>query len=97
MLGLDAADRARIVIAGIEGGEFWHNSRERPKHLTAIDVIEREVTASLARIRSTHPDIAAIVFECAGFVPVAAAIRRTAKLPVYDITHLCRLMLTPII
>ncbi|MET4449771.1 hypothetical protein ABIB75_008085 [Bradyrhizobium sp. GM2.2] len=72
MLGVvDFADRSRIAIAGVEGGEFWHNSLDRPPRLSGLDVIERDVTASLARIRATHPDIAGIVFECAGFPPVS--------------------------
>lgn len=96
LLGVSPSERARIVIAGVEGGEFWHNALKRPPRPTELDVVEKDVTASLARIRSAHPDIAAILLECARFPLVAPAIRRAAKLPVYDITHLCRMMLTSI-
>lgn len=53
--------------------------------------IETDVTACIARLRAAHPDIAAILFECTVFPIVAPAIRRVTKLPIYDITNLCRL------
>ncbi|MER8798911.1 hypothetical protein NKH75_33165, partial [Mesorhizobium sp. M0984] len=48
------------------------------------------------RLRNAHPEIAAILFECTMFPPVAPAIRRLTKLPVHDITGLCRMMITSV-
>jgi hypothetical protein len=92
LLGIrDPAERARVVIGGIEGGEFWHNELKRPVPPTSVASIEKDVTACVARLRAAHPEIAMILFECAGFPLVAPAIRRITKLPVYDITSLCQM------
>jgi hypothetical protein len=97
LLGInDPAERTRIVIGGIEGGEFWHNELKRPVPPTEVSSIEKDVAACITRLRTAHPEIAIILFECAGFPLVAPAIRRLAKLPVYDITSLCRLTLASV-
>lgn len=94
LLGLpNPAERARIVIGGIEGGKFWHDELKRPAPPIDIPAIEADVGACIVRLREAHPDIATILFECAAFPLVASAIRRATKLPVYDITDLCRLTL----
>lgn len=94
LLGLpDPDERARIVIGGIEGGKFWRDELKRPAPPIDIPAIEADVGACIVRLRAAHPDIATILFECAAFPLVAPAIRRAAKLPVYDITDLCRLTL----
>nr|WP_306664754.1 hypothetical protein [Bradyrhizobium sp. Arg816] len=97
LLGLpDPGERARIVIGGIEGGKFWHDELKRPAPPIDIAAIEADVGACIARLRAAYPEIASILFECAAFPLVASAIRRVAKLPVYDITDLCRLTLASI-
>lgn len=97
LLGIDdPIDRARIVIGGIEGGKFWHDELKRPPPPVDVAAIETDVAACVARLREARPHIAAVLFECAAFPLVARAIRRLAKLPVYDITDLCRLALASI-
>ncbi|WFU62623.1 hypothetical protein [Bradyrhizobium brasilense] len=96
LLGVDPGDRTRVVIGGIEGGEMWQNEMKRPPPQTEVDVIEREVTTCVARLRNEHPEIAAILFECTAFPLVAPTMRRTTKLPIYDITSLCRLTLASV-
>nr|WP_247766872.1 hypothetical protein [Bradyrhizobium sp. 172] len=97
LLGVDdPAQRARIVIGGIEGGKFWHDELKRPPPPTDIAAIENDVAACTARLRIAHPEIAIILFECAAFPLVAPAIRHITKLPVYDITDLCRLTMASI-
>ncbi|WP_245452510.1 hypothetical protein [Bradyrhizobium forestalis] len=92
LLGInDPSERAKIVIGGIEGGKFWHDELKRPAPPTDAAAIEKDVAACIARLSGQHPNIAAILFECAAFPAVAPAIRRTVKLPVYDITNVCRL------
>ncbi|MCW1750220.1 MULTISPECIES: hypothetical protein [Rhizobium] len=92
LLGIaDPVDRARIVIGGIEGGKYWHDELKRPAPPTDVKAIETDVAACIARLRAEHPEIAVILFECAGFPTVTSAIQRTVKLPVYDITDLCRI------
>ncbi|WP_346658644.1 hypothetical protein [Bradyrhizobium sp. 173] len=97
LLGIDdSAERARIVVGGIEGGKFWHDELKRPPPPIDVASIETDVGARIRSLRDAHPDIAAILFECAAFPMVAPAIRRQAKLPIYDITDLCRLMIASV-
>lgn len=97
LLGVDdPAERARIVIGGIEGGELWQNEMKRPPPPTDTAAIETEVAACIARLRGTHSEIAAILFECTAFPLVASAMRRTTGLPIYDITTLCRMTLASV-
>lgn len=94
LLGLDdPAERARVVIGGIEGGELWQNEMKRPPPITDIASIERDVVSCLSRLRAEHPEIAAVLFECTAFPIIAAAIRRLTELPIYDIATLCQLTL----
>ncbi|WOH80393.1 hypothetical protein RX327_32045 [Bradyrhizobium sp. BEA-2-5] len=92
LLGIEnRAERARIVIGGIEGGKFWHDELKRPAPPLDVAAIEADVAACITRLRSAHPQIGTILFECAAFPVVAPAIRRITKLPVFSITDLCRL------
>lgn len=92
LLGVDdPTDRARVVIGGIEGGKLWRNEMMRPPLPTDVVDIEIDVAACVARLRAAHPKIAAILFECTAFPLVTPAIRNILRLPIYDITTLCRL------
>ncbi|MCP1909572.1 hypothetical protein J2R96_002052 [Bradyrhizobium elkanii] len=97
LLGIDnRAERARIVVGGTEGSEFWRDQQKVPIPPINAAAVEAEVSACVARLRAANPEIAAIVFEC-GYFPVAAsAIRRTTGLPVYDNTSMCRMLLESI-
>ncbi len=97
LLGIDdTTERARIVIGGIEGSTFWQDELKRPTPPIDVGAIEADVAACIARLRAEHPAIAAILFECAAFPMVAQAIRRIAKLPIYDITDLCRITMASV-
>lgn len=92
LLGIgDRSERVRIVIGGIEGGKFWHDELKRPAPPLDVAAIEADVANCIARLRSKHPEIATILFECAAFPTVAPAIRRITKLPVYTVADVCRL------
>lgn len=97
LLGVDdPAERARILIGGIEGGKFWHDELKRPAPPIDVAAIETDVAACILRLQAVHPEIAVILLECAAFPIVAPVLRRIAKLPVYDITDLCRLTMASI-
>lgn len=97
LLGLDdPADRARVVIGGIEDGELLRNALMRPPVPTEISQIEKEVADCVARLRAEHPEIGMLLFECTGLPYVSNALRRDTGLPVYDITDLCRLTLASV-
>jgi len=86
-------DRARVVVGGIEDGQYVQNALARPFVQTDIEQIEKEVAACIEQLRTRHPEIVMLLLECTGFPCVATAIRRRTRLPVYDITDLCRLTL----
>ncbi|WP_292717099.1 hypothetical protein [Mesorhizobium sp.] len=97
LLGVDSQEsRARVVIGGIDGGEYLRNSKAHPFIRTEVDQIEKEVAACVSQLRADHPEIGMLLFECTGFPLVANAIRVRTGLPVYDITDLCRLTLASI-
>ncbi|PBB51856.1 hypothetical protein CK223_32910 [Mesorhizobium loti] len=90
------ADRARVVVGGIEEGEYVRNSLARPFVRTSVDQIEQEVAACVAQLRIEYPGIGMLLFECTGFPCVTDGLRRKTGLPIYDITDLCRLTLAAI-
>lgn len=97
LLGVnDPAERARIVIGGIEGGKHWQDEMKRPPPPTDVSAIETDVTELLARLQDAHPEIAAFLLECTAFPIVASTIRRITKRPVYGITDLCKMTLASI-
>ncbi|UVO30455.1 hypothetical protein [Bradyrhizobium arachidis] len=97
LLGIeDPAQRARVVIGGIEGGKLWQNEMVRPPPYTETSEIEADVVACLGRLQVAHEGVAAILCECTGFPPVASAIRRITRLPVYDVTDLCRMTMASV-
>lgn len=56
------------------------------------DAQEQEVLAAVQRLLTSHPEVGAIVCECANFPPFSAAIAQRFRLPVYDIVTLIRWM-----
>ncbi|WP_292109600.1 hypothetical protein [Mesorhizobium sp.] len=92
----DPTERSRVVVGGIEGSKYWHDELKIPAPPTDVAAMEADVGACITGLRAKHPEIAAILFECAGFPVVAPQIRRLTKLPVYDITSLCRMMIAAI-
>lgn len=98
LLGItDPAERARIVVGGIEGGNMSRNSAMNPPRSTEPAEIEEDVAACVTRLRSAHLRIAALLFTCTAFPPVTPAIRRMAGLPIYDITTTCRVTLESVL
>lgn len=92
VIGIDnKVDRARIVIGGIEGGKFWQDELKRPVPPIDVAAMQSDVIACVTRLRALHPEVTAILFECAGFPIAAPAARRVTGLPIYDVTDLCRM------
>lgn len=97
LLGIEnPAEQARIVIGGIEGGKYYKQAMQRPLPPPDLAAIESDVAGCIERLRAAHPEIAAILFECTAFPMVAASMRRMTKLPIYDITTLCRLTIASV-
>ncbi|MQW42427.1 hypothetical protein GHK68_08770 [Sinorhizobium meliloti] len=97
LLGENARDRERLIIGGIEGGIYMRNTLAHPLVQTDLDQIEHEVGECIGQLRSQHPEIAMLLFECTGFPVVSKALRRKTGLPIYDITDLCALTLNAVL
>ncbi|MER8977040.1 hypothetical protein [Mesorhizobium sp. M0800] len=98
LLGLEnPRDRARVVIGGVEAGDFFRNALMHPPIPTKIEQIETEVSACVTRLRAEHSEIGMLLFECTGFPLITKALRRRTGLPTYDITDLCRLTLASVV
>ncbi|MER8467421.1 hypothetical protein [Mesorhizobium sp. M1396] len=99
LLGInEPADRERVVIGGGFSSSTLHRMEVMlASHPTKTDIaacvadMETDLSACITRLRDSHPDVAAVLFECTAFPMVTPAIRRKTKLPIYDITTLCRL------
>ncbi|AGS25321.1 Asp/Glu/hydantoin racemase protein [Rhizobium etli] len=92
LLGIsDPAERARVVVGGIEGGIMWQNEMSRPTRSTSVSEIESDVAACVSKLRHANPDIAALLFECTMFPVATPAIRRMTGLPIYDTATLYRM------
>lgn len=78
-------------------GPLLRNMREHATEIDA-DAQQADVMATVAELLSRHPDVGALIFECANLPPYSAAVSRRFSLPVYDIVTLVQWMnlsLTP--
>jgi len=75
-------------IEGTEGGAEL--TRVIRGNLPALDPAraEADVVAAARRLTTRHPEVAAIVLECANMPPYAGAVRAATGLPVHDIVDL---------
>ncbi|WP_247776755.1 hypothetical protein [Bradyrhizobium sp. CW1] len=92
LLGLtDPAERARVVVVGIEGGNMARNATMNLP--TGPAEIEEDVASCVRRLLDTNPKVAALLFTCTLFPMITPAIRRRFGRPIYDISTACRLAL----
>ncbi|CAO3419784.1 aspartate/glutamate racemase family protein [Azospirillum doebereinerae] len=72
-------------------GPLLRNMREGAGEVDA-GAQAADVTATVEDLLARHPEVGALVFECANLPPYAAAVSRQFGLPVYDIVTLVRWM-----
>lgn len=96
LLGIPEKDLKRVVLGGIQGGQYVRNALARPYVRTDVAQIEMEIAERVAALRAEHPEIKTLLFECTGFPVVTKAIRRRTGLAIYDITDLCRMALASV-
>jgi hypothetical protein len=101
VLTIDAAalTRAHLLAVGADldtpvvgvdpDGEFARTFLGNRPRLD-VAAAEREILAAGDRLVARHPDLGAIVLECANMPPYAAALRARLGLPVYDMVSLGR-------
>ena len=80
--GWSAADTP-VAITGIEGSETW-TELAKPEPDLDPGRLRQDVLAATRALLHAHPDIAALVLECAAFPPATAMVRRETGLPVAD-------------
>jgi hypothetical protein len=82
-----------VSIAGLEGTTSYE-IMSRPDAPITVAQIEDDLLAAIERLRGHDQDIAALVFECAGFPVASERVRRQTQLPVYDVTSMCKLLMS---
>lgn len=86
-IGVD--DDADIAIQGVEevGGYSHHVFIDDVPDMD-VDRVRREHVDAARLLIQRHPDVGAIVLECANMPPYARAISAATRLPVYDLVTL---------
>jgi len=79
-----------IAISGL--GRRWWNIVSTKDPEGRREAFERALKWSTKKLLSAHPDVGAVVFECANFAPGAAAVQEATGLPVFDIVTLLNMV-----
>ncbi len=79
-----------IVIAGMEKGRAFTPVLLDNELELDVDAARQEHVEVARDLVERHPEVGAIVLECANMPPYAAAIREATGRPVFDITTLIR-------
>jgi hypothetical protein len=83
-----------VVVAGLEregAASFARTILEDALELD-VEAARAEHRAAAAGLVAAHPDLGAIVLECANMPPYRADVRAVTGLPVFDLTDLIRLV-----
>ena len=83
-----------VAVRGLEkegGGVFARSLLDDQPELD-VDACRAEHRAAARRLVAEHPEIAAIVLECTNMPPYRRDIQAVTGRPVFDITHLVRLV-----
>lgn len=78
------------TVAGIEETGEFSKIRNDPRADLDGERMKNEVVDVALELVGGHPETGAIVLECTDLPPFAAAIRRAARLPVFDIVTMAR-------
>ena len=83
------ADPETPVVGVDPEGEFARTFLENRPTLH-VPAAEREILAAGQRLVAQHPEVGAIVLECANMPPYAEVLRARLHLPIYDMVDLGR-------
>jgi Asp/Glu/hydantoin racemase len=78
-------DPTRIVATSIQDSPEFRNLGLQPLDTAAFTA---RLVAAAQALLNEHPDLGAVLIECATFTPYAAPVQRALELPVYDFISL---------
>ena len=78
----------RLVMTSMEGKPNFHAAVVRESGTLDTDAVCGEVLEVVRSLLRQHPEVEAVVFECADLPPYAAAVQEATGVPVFDITTL---------
>ena len=81
-----------IAIAGLEGEKEFTRVLLGDEPEMDVDLAREEHVRSAQRLQAEHPDVGAIVLECANMPPYRGDVQRATGLPVLDIVSLVTLL-----
>jgi len=82
----------RCAVIGMEGCSEFAATTWNDQPFMDISKVEDEAVSVAQRLVSECDDLGAILLECSLLPPYAAAIQKATNLPVFDFTHLIKLM-----
>ena len=86
--GID--DSILVAVKGLD--EYWKPLENKKDPQERLELFEKGLVAVAKDLVNSHPDIAAIVFECTNLPPGAEAVQKATGLPVFDIVTLINMM-----
>lgn len=85
-------DSARCVVTGMEGCREFAATTWDDQPYMDVRQVEEETLGVVERLLGEHDDLGALLLECSLLPPYAAAVQTVSALPVFDFTHLIKLM-----
>ena len=82
---LNDAERADLVIEGLENGSELHPVISEDRTELDIEAARRDVAAAARQLAERAPDLAAVVLECTNLPPYRTVIDQAFSCPIYDI------------
>lgn len=91
------ADSVPTVIVGTEEGEEFTRVMLGNELTLDVDKVRNDLITVAKRLISQHPEVGAIVLECANMPPYAKSIQEEVKLPVFDIYTLTNMVYSAVV
>lgn len=86
-----------VVVYGMEDQPEFCRVILRDERDMDHTLVEQEVVSVCKAMVQDHPDVGAIVFECANLPPYAAAVNAALRIPVFDLVTLTNMMFQAVV
>jgi Asp/Glu/hydantoin racemase len=83
-----AVSGASVLIEGLEDSTYFSGTVRGKMPSVDVETLETEVVHAAKRLRDSHDDVGAIVFECTNLGPFARSVQAATGLPVFDVITL---------